>query len=118
MKLDHLHITDFSPGTIGHRDAVAGRNIWIGSELIDLAHAAGGQNNRKGRERLHSTHLGVQNVQAIDAIVGRTHLAATQFGVRQQIDREMMLEHRDLGLTGNGPEEGRFDGTTRHVTGV
>jgi hypothetical protein len=30
----------------------------------------------------------------------------------------MMLEHRNLGLTGNGPKEGRFDGPTRHVTGV
>ena len=83
MKLDHLHVTHFGPGTIGHRDAVAGRNIWIGGELIDLAHAASGQNNREGRERLHSARLGVQDVQAIDAIVGRTHLAATEFGVSQ-----------------------------------
>jgi hypothetical protein len=51
--------------------------------LINLSHAAGGQNNRKGRERLHSAHLGIQDVLAIDAIVGRTHLAATQFGVGQ-----------------------------------
>ena len=29
-----------------------------------------------------------------------------------------MLEHRHLGLTGNGPKEGRFDGPARHVTGV
>ena len=83
MKLDHLHITHFGPGTIGHRDAITGRDVGISGELIDLSHAAGGQNNREGRERLHSARLGVQDVQAIDAIVGRTHLAATEFGVSQ-----------------------------------
>ena len=118
MKLHHLHVTDFGPRAIGHGDAVAGRDVGIGRELVDLAQAARRQDDRERRERLDPTRLGIQHMQPIDAVVSRTHLAAAEFGVRQQIDGEMVFQHLDLRLAGDGPEQGGLDRPTGHVAGM
>ena len=45
MELDELHVRDLRAGAPGHGHAVAGRDAGIGRVEIDLAAAAGGEDD-------------------------------------------------------------------------
>ena len=118
MELDHLHVAHFGAGAIGHRDAIAGRDIRIRRELIDLAGPAGGEDDGIGGNRLDASGLGVEDVETEDTVIGRTDRAGAEFGSGDQVDRKVVLEHHDFGRAGDGAEQGGFDGATGHVAGM
>ena len=118
MELDHLHVADLGAGAIGHRDAVAGRDIGIGRKLVDLTGTAGRQYHRGGRERLDASGLGVQDVQTKHSVLGRSDRTKSQLRPRDEVDRQVVLQHLDLGRAGDGAEQRGFDGAAGHVAGV
>ena len=118
MELDHLHVTDFGARAVGHRDTVAGGDVGIGRELIDLAGAARRQHHRRGGEGFDASCLRVKHVQAKHPIFGGADRAESQLGAGDQIDREVVLQHLDLGRAGDRAEQRRFDGSAGHVARV
>ena len=118
MELHHLHVADLGAGAIGHRDAVAGRDVGIGRELVDLTGTAGRQHHRGGGERLDASGLGVQDVQTEHPVLVGADRAEAQLGARDQVDRQVVLQHLDLRGAGDGAQERRFDGPAGHVAGV
>ena len=44
--------------------------------------------------------------------------AEAQLGARDQVDRQVVLQHLDLRGAGDGAQERRFDGAAGHVAGV
>ena len=105
MELHHLHVADFGARAIGHRDAVAGGDVGVGRELVDLAGSARRQHHRRGGEGFDPACLGVQYVQAEHPVFVGPDRAETQLGPRDQIDREVMLQHLHLRRARDGPQE-------------
>ena len=96
MKLDHLHVAYFGSRAIGHRNAVAGSDVGISRELVDLSGTTGSQNHGIGRKRLDATSLGIEHVESEDAIIGGADRARSEFGAGDEVDGEVVLEHHHL----------------------
>jgi len=43
VELEELHVHDLGPGAVGEGDAVAGGHLRVGGYAVELAGAAGGQ---------------------------------------------------------------------------
>ena len=85
---------DRRAGAVGHRDAVAGRDVGVARVEVDLAGAAGGQQGRAGEEGVHAAAADVQHVGAPDAVVAVADRAA-EARLEDQVDRQVVLEDRD-----------------------
>ena len=71
MKLDELHVGDDRAGAPGHRHAVAGRDRGVGRVEINLAAAAGGEDETIGANRFHLAGFFIEHINAEAAILGR-----------------------------------------------
>lgn len=84
MKLNEFHILDIGAGPVGHRDAVAGRNVRIRRITVQLAGSARAQNRRLAAD---------QHPRAVRLL----HERAAAFSVlRDQVDDEMIVPHLDI----------------------
>ena len=97
VKLDELHVGDAAAGAPAHGDAIAGRRVRIGGIEIHLSGAAGGEHgavrgNGPDLARRLVQHVGP--VAAAGATMGRPR--AAQFHAGDEIDGDMMFEHRDI----------------------
>ena len=114
VKLDELHIRDRGSGAIGHRHAIAGRNVWVGGVEVNLSAASGSDNDCVCPEGFDLLALGVEDVHAL-TMVGTRKFEAMG---RDKIDGEMVFKDVDIGIRGNRVEEGSFDFASRDILGV
>ena len=91
MELDELHVRDRRARAPGHGHAVAGRDVGIGRVEINLAAAAGGQDEPIGPKVSTSPRLLIQHINAEAAIFGRE----AQLAGGDQIDRHVVFEQFD-----------------------
>jgi len=96
MELHHLHVTDFGARTVGHRDTVAGSDVGIGGELVDLSGTTGGQDHGIGRKRLDPAALGVEHVEAENTVFGGADGTRSELGASDEVNGEVMFEHHDF----------------------
>ena len=119
MELDHLHVPHLRAGAVGHGHAVTGGDVRIRRELVDLAQASGGEDDHLGRHRRDDPLARVEHVDAEHPVLRPAHLdRGVEFGARDEVDRQVMLEHPDARGVGDRTEQGGFDGTTGHVPGM
>ena len=64
VKLDEFHVADAGPGPVGDGHAVAGGDIRVAGIEIDLAGAAGGQQDDGGDEGVDLAGGGIEDVGA------------------------------------------------------
>ena len=104
MELHHLHVAYFGARTVRHRDAVTRGDIGIRRELIDLAGSASGEDDGMGGKRLDASGLRVEHMQPEDTVFGGADRTGAELGAGDEVDREVMLQHHDLGGAGDGSE--------------
>src|SRR5665648_1063217 len=97
VELEELHVLqgDAPPERQGH--AVAGQGVRVGRGLVDLARAAGGQDDRLGAEDVRLTGGQVVRDDAGHPhrlVVG--HLGVHQVGGEQQVEGVELVEERDV----------------------
>ena len=90
MELDELEIAARGADAIRHRDAVAGRDVGVRRVDVDLAGAARREHGRARADRLDLAGLRVEHVRA------EARRIAAVLRQRQQVDRDVALEHRDV----------------------
>ena len=96
MELDHFHVAYFGSRTIGHRDTIAGCDIGVGRELIDLAGTTGSQDDGIGGKRLDASGLRVEHMQPENTVFGGADRTGAELGAGDEVDCEMMFEHHHL----------------------
>ena len=95
-------------GAPGHRHAVAGRDRRVGRVEIDLAAAAGRQQQAIGPDGFHLAGHFVEHINAEATIFGRE----AELAGGDQIDRHVIFEQLDVGrsLRPRGAASSRFRG--------
>ena len=116
VELDELHVLGDGLGAVAHGDSVARGHDRIGGRGVDVAAAARGDD---GEFRKHGLDLVGPLVEHVGAEarqpprVARDELA--QVVLRQQVDGEVPLEHRDVRVAAHRLDEGSFDLGAREV---
>jgi hypothetical protein len=113
VELDELHVRHPAAGAPGHGDAVAGGRVGVGGVEIDLAGAAGGERRVAGAQGQHAVAGDVEHVGA-EAAVARQ----AQLGGRDQVDRDVAFEHRDVGVLPDLLGQGCLHGATGGIGGM
>ena len=91
-----------------HGDAVAGRGVRIAGVAVHLAHAAGGEHHRGGRQRLHALAVDVERIHAIAA----RRLDAPKVPRGDHVQRHPALAQLDIRVSGDLLEQRLVDRTT------
>jgi hypothetical protein len=113
VELDELHVRHPAAGAPGHRHAVAGGRVGIGGVEIDLAGAAGGQRRVAGAEGQHAVAGDVQHIGAEAAVARQAEL-----GGRDQVDRDVAFQNRDVGMVPDLFGQGLLHGSTGRIGGM
>ena len=103
-----------APGTPGHGHAVAGGDVGIGRVEIDLAAAAGGQQRDRRGEGLDLAGLLVEDIDPEALVVA----GVAELLAGDQVNREVVLEDRDVRLVGHRRQQGALDFAAGDVLGV
>ena len=103
VELHELEVRHHRADPVGHGHAVAGRDVGVGRVDVDLAGAAGGEDRRPGGD---GADLAVALVEHVRAEARR--LAAVA-GHVEQVDREVILEDRDVGVALDRGQERSLD---------
>ena len=90
VELDELDVADRGADAVRHRDAVAGRDVGVRRVEVDLAGAAGREHGRARADRLDLAAARVEHVRA------EARRVAAVLRHRQQVDRDVVVEHRDV----------------------
>jgi hypothetical protein len=117
MELDEFEVGNGRAGPVGHGHAVAGGDVGIGGVEIDLAAAAGGQKHQAGGEGFHLAGLLVKDISA-QAPDGAGIEQLAHFLGGDQINGDVVFKNLDVGLGGDGGEQGPLDFAAGHVLGV
>ena len=116
VELDVLHVLGDGLGAVTHGDAVAGRHDGVRGRGVDVAAAARGD-DREARE--HGLDLVGLFVEDVGAEAGEApRVASDEFAqvvLRQQVDGEVVLEHRDVRVFADRLDQSPFDLGTRQV---
>ncbi len=102
MELDELQVADHRPGAQRQRHPVAGGDHGVGRGGVHLAHAAAGQDHRRGADRA-------------DAVAGALahHVEGDPAGpalvVGEQVEDEGVLDDLDARLVGGRLDQGPLD---------
>ena len=91
VELDELQVGDLRPGPQRQRHAVAGGDRGVGGGGEDLAHAAGGEDDRGGPDRADAVVLALAHDVERDP-------RRTAFGVGEQVQDERVLDGVQGGL--------------------
>jgi len=94
VKLDEFHVGDPGAGPVGHGDAVARSDIGIGRDQINLAAAAGSEDDILGLEGMDAIVMKIQNIGAKTA-TGLRVFAALQERFHDQIDGDEIFVDMD-----------------------
>ena len=94
VELDELEVGDGRAGAMGHGDAVAGRDVGVRRVEVDLARAAGREDDDLGEKNVHGAAAGVERIASESAI---SAAAADHFGFADQIDGVVVLEEAHAG---------------------
>ena len=116
VELDELHVFGQRLGAVAHGDTVARRYDGVGSRRIDVAAAARRHDGGLGEHGLYLVGLLVENVgpeAGQPPGVARDELAQMVLG--QQVDGEMVLQHRNIGVAADRFDERPFDLGAREV---
>ena len=114
MKLDELHVGDGGAGAVGHCHAVAGGDVRIRCVEINFTAAAGGEQGNWCGESADMVGFFVKNIGAQAAVF----VGHTQFPGGDQVDGNVVFENLDVGLLGNGVQEGALDFASGYILGV
>ncbi len=61
-EMDEFHVGNACPGPVGHGHAIAGGDIGVRSDEVDLSRAARGEDHEPGAERVNLAAQDVQDV--------------------------------------------------------
>ena len=114
VKLDELHVGDRRACAVGHYHAVTGGDVRVGGVEVNLAAAAGGEDDRPCRVGLDCIGLIVQHVHA-DAAIG---VALAKLAGSDQVDREVVFKNVNVFIRSYGLEQGALDLAAGDVLGV
>ena len=116
VELDVLHVLGDGLGAVAHGDAVARGDDRVGGRGIDIAAAARGDDGELGE---HGLDLVGGEVEHIGAEAGQpARMARDEFAqvvLRQEVDGEMVFQHRDAGVPANRLDQRPFDLGAREV---
>ena len=116
VELDELHVLGDGLGAVAHGDAVARGDDRVGGRGIDIAAAARGDDGELGE---HGLDLVGGEVEHIGAEAGQpARMARDEFAqvvLRQEVDGEMVFQHRDAGVPANRLDQRPFDLGAREV---
>ncbi len=102
MKLNKFHVGDFCSRPIRHCHTIARRNRWIRGMQVDLTETAGGEHHHFCRERIHGVHNGIESIRSPAMNICAVDNALLLCRVFcQQVNRNVVLKHRDRGLVGD-----------------
>ncbi len=103
VELVEFHVRHAAAGAPGHGDAVAGRAVGIGRELIDAARPAGRQHDGAAGEALDPAG---RDVEGIDAVAGAVDEAwRLDVALGDEVDDRVAGRQRDVGVGGGGAGE-------------
>ena len=116
VELDELHVLGDGLGAVAHGDAVARGDDRVGGRGVDVAAAARGDDGELGE---HGLDLVGGEVEHIGAEAGQpARMARDEFAqvvLRQEVDGEMVFQHRDAGVPANRLDQRPFDLGAREV---
>ena len=113
VELDEFHVGDPAAGPPGHGDAVAGRGVRARRVEVDLARAARGD---QGVRRADGDHLALGVVQGVGAVAAV--FRQPQFFAGDQVDGDVVFEHRDVGMLADDVGQRLLYGEARRVGDV
>ena len=103
MELVELHVRDLGARAVGHRDAVARRDVGVRRVQVHLARAAGGQHGLAREQRQHRARPRVEHVGA------RTHVGPAELRQRDEVHGHVVLEEPDARVRCGSVEERSLD---------
>ncbi len=106
VELDELHVGHATAGAPGHRDAVAGGGVGIGRIAIDLADAAGREDDRRRDESLDMTGAHVERIQPFASARRRGH---------HEVDGHDALAQRHVRMSDREREQRLVDGSPGRI---
>ena len=97
VELDKFHVLHRCLGTIGHGNAVARGDVWIGGSGINRSAATSGQHRDTRENGVDFLRVGVEHISTVTFNVGRTprHFH-TQMVLRDDFHGEMVFQQRDV----------------------
>jgi hypothetical protein len=113
MELDEFHVRHPAARAPGHGHAIAGGDIGIGGEQIDLARTAGGEHGVARGKAQHAVALDVEHVSAQTALV----VLADAIGA-DQVDRDVVFEDVDVRMRAHQRRQRGLHCSTGGVGGV
>ncbi len=113
VELDELHVRHAATGTPGHGHAIAGGGVGIGGVEVGLAGTTSGQHRMRGTERDDMVMLDVEDIGAPAALARQP-----EFMARDQVDSDVMFEHRDVAVVSNLLGQGLLYGSASGIGGV
>src|SRR5215472_3755865 len=105
IELDEFHVRNGRSSPIGHRHPIAGRYVWIRGVKIYFSASARGQKRARGGKGLDFTGSLIQRINPQTALIAtRSDLLAGY-----EINRDMVLENRDVFMTSHRGEQSALD---------
>ena len=100
VKLDEFHVGNVGPGPVGDGHPVAGGDIRVAGIEIDLAGAAGGQQDDGGNEGVDLTGVLIEDVDTHAGFlgIGDDRAPADQLMPGDEIHGDLVFEDGDIGL--------------------
>src|SRR3989344_9249906 len=114
VKLNKFHVGHATTGAPGHRDAIAGGGVRIAGVEIYLGGAAGREHRKRRPQGPYPTADLVEHVQPKTTIGPRSF----EFGLRQQVNGNVVLEQPDTGMLPDFRFERGLDRAAGGVGGV
>ena len=99
VELHELHVLYHTLGAEDHGYAVARGDDWVGSDLIDVADAAGGHHGEFGQESDDLVGLLVHHIGAVAAYIVHPRLVgASQMVLGDNVDGKVLFVDVDVGM--------------------
>src|ERR1700739_2341016 len=111
MKLNELHVRDGCTGSPRHCDTIAGRNVRIGRNRINLPATSGGQDHPVAANCLYTPGYFVENISTDHSILS----CETKLAGSNQVDPHVVIENGDPGLLPDGTQQSLLDFPTSCV---
>ena len=105
MKLEELHVRHTGPGSVGHRDAIAGRDVRVTGVEVDLARTTGGHEGDLRAVAIDLTRIRIQDIRAECPV--RPGQPRSPTG--QQVDGHSIFEQLDIGVGPGAGQESALD---------
>ena len=109
VELRELEIAARGADAIGHRDAIAGRDIGVRRVDVDLAGSTAGEHRGSRADRLDVAALAIEHVRTEACRI------AAVLRERQEVDRDVVFEDRDVRVVLDRGEQCTLDLATGDV---